>query len=91
VTRIDWGEVLTDLKREHASIAEGFTVAELRKLTGWADRWAYMCVRAWIDAGEVEHAGSKGGIAINGRTKKVPVYRMTAHRAGHGGRAIKGR
>jgi hypothetical protein len=50
-----------------------------------------MCVRAWIDAGEVEHAGSKGGIAINGRTKKVPVYRMTAHRAGHGGRAIKGR
>jgi hypothetical protein len=95
--RVDeWLRVL-EQGRDVATDPEGFTAAELIEATGFSSRWIYELLRQWSTNGGVEHVGHRRGLSINGRAKQIPVYRLkqvqpsAAHRAGHGGRAIKGR
>ncbi len=55
--------------------AEGYTVQELRALTGHSEPWLCRRIRQALDAGMCER-GERAIERIDGRPARVPVYRF---------------
>ncbi|MFA5650708.1 MAG: hypothetical protein WC914_06165 [Proteiniphilum sp.] len=69
-------EVLSSVKELSDDNADGFSIAEMAESLGMGDNWCRQKIRALIKAGKVICAGKKMSTTIDGRTCRVPVYRV---------------
>ena len=73
---IDYGEVLKAIREIEDSDAEGFTIAEITKVTGWSKNYAREQVRSFIESGKAEFSGKKWVMRIDQRRTPVAAYKL---------------
>lgn len=70
-------EVLAELDRLTSDNPDGFTREDVQRMFNVGEQNALRKMRAWKLRGQIECAGRREGVGMDGRRTLVPVYRVT--------------